>query len=175
LLDDFFPANLGDILSKRHLGIPLSQNELGFISAAKARRELLMNDTSDVESIRKPPLPFPYILAHDIVELLSEKYDWEDFLRSLRGHLNLAHEPLISLYIKRHGLSLPIPLDILHTNAHDCENTQGPHKQIEDELSVQAELAAQEALRSVYCQSQYQSLQEQNGGSYITGPYGAFD
>jgi hypothetical protein len=59
LLDDFFPASLDDLLSRRHLGIPLSQNELEFIRAVKARRELLMNETSDVESIRKSHFPFP--------------------------------------------------------------------------------------------------------------------
>jgi protein TBF1 len=52
LLDDFFPANLDDILSRRHLGTPLSQSEVELINWAKARRELLMNETSDVESIR---------------------------------------------------------------------------------------------------------------------------
>ena len=57
LLDDFFPTNLEDLLYTRHLGIPLSQNELEFISAVKARREVLMNETSDVESIRKSYLP----------------------------------------------------------------------------------------------------------------------
>lgn len=39
-----------------------------------------------------------------------------------------------------------------------------PQKSIEDDISVQAELAAQEALRSVYGQNQYQSQAEANGG-----------
>jgi hypothetical protein len=55
LLDDFFPANLEDLLSRRHLDTPLSQSEVDFINAARARRELLMNETSDVESIRESP------------------------------------------------------------------------------------------------------------------------
>lgn len=62
LLDDFFPANLEDLLSRRHLGMPLSQSELEFVNAAKARRELLMNETSDVESIRKPSFYVPRLL-----------------------------------------------------------------------------------------------------------------
>lgn len=147
LLDDFFPASLDDLLSRRHLGIPLSQNELEFIRAVRARRELLMNETSDVESI----------------QLLSEKYDWEDFLRSLSGHLNSVHEPLITVYLKRHSLALPTPLDPLNSNTRQHENSLPVQKQIEDDISVQAELAAQEALRSVYAQSQYRSPQEHNG------------
>jgi hypothetical protein len=59
LLDDFFPANLDDFLSRRHLGTPLSQSEVDLVASAKARRELLMNETSDVESIRKPSLRLP--------------------------------------------------------------------------------------------------------------------
>lgn len=53
MLDDFFPDNLEDLLSRRHPGIPLSQSEAEFINAAKARRELLMNEPSDLELIRE--------------------------------------------------------------------------------------------------------------------------
>lgn len=58
LLDDFFPSNLDDLLSRRHLGTPLSEGELEFINLTKLRRELLMNETSDVESIRRSSLLF---------------------------------------------------------------------------------------------------------------------
>lgn len=86
-------------------------------------------------------------------------------MRSLSGHLNSVHEPLITVYLKRHGLALPTPLDPLHSNTRQHENSLPAQKQIEDDISVQAELAAQEALRSVYAQSQYRSPQEHNGGS----------
>jgi hypothetical protein len=56
LLDDFFPSNLDEILSNRHFGAMLSQSELEFLDAAKTRRESLMNETSDVESILKSHL-----------------------------------------------------------------------------------------------------------------------
>lgn len=165
LLDDFFPANLDDILSRRHLGTPLSESELEFINATKARRELLMNETSDVESIRKSRLPCTRDCTHIIAELLSEKYDWEDFLRSLRAHLNSVQESLVGVYLKRHNLTLPIPLASLNNNTNGRENERPPQKPIEDDISVQAELAAQEALRSVYGQNQYQGREEGNGGS----------
>jgi protein TBF1 len=96
---------------------------------------------------------------------LSEKYDWEDFLRSLRAHLSSVQEPLINVYLKRHNLALPIPLAPLNNDEHSNESDPLPQKPIEDDISVQAELAAQEALRSVYGQNQYQSRQEDNGGS----------
>lgn len=104
-------------------------------------------------------------MTDSIAELLSEKYDWEDFLRSLRAHLGSVQEPLITVYLKRHSLQLPIPLAPLNNNVQSNESEPRPQKPMEDDISVQAELAAQEALRSVYGQNQYQSRQEDNGGS----------
>lgn len=53
ILEDLFPLNLEDVLAGRHLEIPLAQSELKFVESSKARREYLMNQPSDVDSIRK--------------------------------------------------------------------------------------------------------------------------
>jgi hypothetical protein len=99
---------------------------------------------------------------------MSEKYDWEDFLRSLRAHLDSVQASLITAYLKRHNLTLPIPLSKSNNGTQSNEHESRPQRLIEDDISVQAELAAQEALRSVYGQNQYQSQQVENGGSYTT-------
>lgn len=72
----------------------------------------------------------------------------------------------MSLYLQRHGLTLPIPLAQPNNITYEQqENEQITQKSTEDDISVQAELAAQEALRSVYGQNQYQSQQVESGGS----------
>lgn len=53
ILEDLFSLDLEDVLAGRHLDIPLSQSETKFIEASKARREYLMNQPSDADSIRK--------------------------------------------------------------------------------------------------------------------------
>ncbi len=53
LLEDLFPLNLEDSLTSRHLDTPLSKGELNFIESSKRRREYLMNQPIDVDSIGK--------------------------------------------------------------------------------------------------------------------------
>ena len=57
ILEDLFPAGLDDLLASRHLELPLSQNELDFIEASRNRREYLMNEPSDADSIRTFLIP----------------------------------------------------------------------------------------------------------------------
>jgi hypothetical protein len=53
ILEDLFPLNFEDTLAARHLESPLSQTEIQFLESSKARREFLMNQPSDIDSIRK--------------------------------------------------------------------------------------------------------------------------
>ena len=53
ILEDLFPLNFEDNLIDRHPETPLSQSELIFIELLQARREYLMDQPSDIDSIRK--------------------------------------------------------------------------------------------------------------------------
>jgi hypothetical protein len=59
ILEDLFPAGLEELLSSRHPATPPSASEKDFINEAKARREYLLNEPSDVDSIRKYLNPHP--------------------------------------------------------------------------------------------------------------------
>ncbi|KAI9744855.1 MAG: TTAGGG repeat binding factor [Claussenomyces sp. TS43310] len=92
VLDEIFPHDLDDILRARHPGTELSQSELEFVNDLNTRREFLRNEAGDV----------------DAISVLTEKYSWEDFLKSLSAHLKGAYEPLVAPYLIRHGLTVPV-------------------------------------------------------------------
>jgi hypothetical protein len=53
ILEDFFPVGLDELLLGRHLDTPLAESELEFLEASQARREYLMSETTNLDSIRK--------------------------------------------------------------------------------------------------------------------------
>ena len=103
-------------------------------------------------------------------EALSEKYAWEDFLRSLSDYLSRAYQPLIAPYMKRHALTAPeSPLLFSnqngnHSQYNDCD-LESANVPGEVDIDALAEQAAQEALQA-YDQDQYQQKSQQNGGMY---------
>jgi hypothetical protein len=54
ILYEMFPDNVESFLVMRHPEKPLSQKETYFIYDLKGRRELLLSESCDIESIRKP-------------------------------------------------------------------------------------------------------------------------
>jgi hypothetical protein len=70
---------------------------------------------------------------------------------------------LITTYLKRHDLTAPVSPAQPSDNPYGHDTEQNIQKSTEDDISVQAELAAQEALRSVYGQNQYQTQEENRG------------
>ena len=53
ILDDLFPASIGDILRARHPGQDLTPGEVEFVNEAKTRREFLQTQTLDIDQLRK--------------------------------------------------------------------------------------------------------------------------
>lgn len=45
--------------------------------------------------------------ANNIKEVLSEKFSWDEFLRDLSTHLNVAYGPIVDPYMRRHALTAP--------------------------------------------------------------------
>lgn len=95
-------------------------------------------------------------------------FAWEDFLKSLSGHLKRAYEPLIAPYMRRHALTAPpITSQILTgtTTESGLPNDHIQHAQLDDvDLIEQAtQVATQAALQSVGYGSYIG--QPQNGGT----------
>ena len=161
ILEDLFPVNFEDLLVGRHINTELSESERELVRASQERRESLMSERHDVESIRKSKFSNSRHQLIPLTEVLSEKHSWEDFLRSLSAHLNKAYEPLIAPYMKRHALTAP-PTPARTTNYSSTYNQQnGNHtiNSIEDDISAEAERAAQAALKSIGF-GQYQQPQD---------------
>jgi len=80
ILQDMFPVNMRSFLDVLHPDKDLSQEEIDFVQLVYIRRELLLSESRDAESIQN----------------LSNRFGWEDFLRSLGEYLRKAYEPLIA-------------------------------------------------------------------------------
>ncbi|KAF4633020.1 hypothetical protein G7Y89_g5099 [Cudoniella acicularis] len=146
ILEDLFPLSIDQIVSARHPGQPLAQSELDFIKDCNSRREYLMAEPSDAESILR----------------LSEMFAWEDFLRRLSAHLNQAYEPLLAPYMERHALTAPAsPVREASRNATQMQMKTTAMKSIEHDFAAEAERAAQTALQTLG----YAPSPNQNGGS----------
>ncbi|TVY93339.1 Telomeric DNA-binding factor [Lachnellula willkommii] len=91
ILEDLFPPALDRILASRRPSAQLTESELNFLNTCKTRREYFMNEPSDVESI----------------QVLSEKFSWDEFLQDLGTHLNVAYGPIVDPYMRRHALTAP--------------------------------------------------------------------
>jgi hypothetical protein len=53
ILEDFFPVGLDELLMGRHPGLELAESENEFLRASQDRRDYLMMEANDLESIRK--------------------------------------------------------------------------------------------------------------------------
>ena len=103
-----------------------------------------------------------------VLAALSEKYAWEDFLKSLSAHLKKAYEPLIAPYMRRHALTAP-PVTSQPTAGINPEtgqpNDQGQDAELDDmDLIEQATQAATQAALQSVGYGNYNG-QPQNGGT----------
>ncbi|KAI0853900.1 telomere repeat binding factor-domain-containing protein [Daldinia vernicosa] len=71
-LDDLFVTRLESSLQEHHPSLPLTATEYEFIANAKARRAMLLNESTDMDSI----------------QALSKQFTYEAFLDSLSTFLN---------------------------------------------------------------------------------------
>lgn len=170
ILEDLFPPNIEDILYARRPGEQLSESELDFVNEARARREYLLNEPSDVESIRMSPKrrrrrDKDWDELTGLVAALSEKYAWEDFLISLSAHLRDNYEPLLGPYMERHALTAPTPPPRASSQQDESstilESFEPPLDQngdllqpqngdmTEEDIIEQANRAAEEALQTI--------------------------
>jgi hypothetical protein len=152
LLDELFPSNLESILADRHPDIPISVSEMEFVKDIAARRDFLMIQNDDVDSTRTYLLILYQVTTNGILEILLEKYAWEDFLQNLSAYLGAAYEPLIAPYMKRHSLTAP------SSPARPAKKNNNH----QDDIKAQVEQAAEEALRRLHAQTDYQSQLQKN-------------
>jgi protein TBF1 len=100
-----------------------------------------------------------------VLAALSEKYAWEDFLKSLSSHLKKAYEPLIAPYMRRHALTAP-PVTSQPTAGITPETGQPNDRSRElddmDLIEQATQAATQAALQSVGYGTY--NGQSQNGG-----------
>ncbi|KAE9380288.1 hypothetical protein N431DRAFT_432577 [Stipitochalara longipes BDJ] len=110
-LDDLFPIGFDEFLIARHPNSALAEGEDEFLQALHDRRDYLMNDVNDIDSIQE----------------ISAKFPWEDFLQSLCDHLSKTYRPLITPYMKRHALTAPAsPVRGLLQNATHSTDSLNP-------------------------------------------------
>lgn len=57
VLEDLFPVGLDEFLVGRHPGTGLAQSEIEFLQVTQDRRDYLMMEANDLDSIRKYLLP----------------------------------------------------------------------------------------------------------------------
>jgi len=139
VLEEMFPYDFDEVLRQRHPDIPLSQDEVEFVSSINARREYLMNEPTDVDSI----------------QALSEKFGWEGFLTGVSSYLRKNYEPLLAPYMKRHSLTAPVSprrtpaAEINQTPANDFQNPNDTTSSFDQDISVHAQLAADEVLKAL--------------------------
>ncbi|PBP19986.1 telomeric repeat binding factor 1 [Diplocarpon rosae] len=149
ILEEMFPLDFEDLLRKRHPDIPLSDDELGIIELVNGRREFLMKEHTDVESI----------------QALSEKFGWEGFLTSVSNYLKNNYESLLAPYMKRHSLTAPAsPRQTPHRNAMASQQNITNGNQItcsttnsfDQDISIHVQLAADEVLKALGYSSEAQ-------------------
>jgi protein TBF1 len=99
-----------------------------------------------------------------ILAALSEKYAWEDFLKSLSAHLKKAYQPLIAPYMRRHALTAP-PVTS-HSMAATHPATGQPSDPIQD-----AELGNMDLIEQATQAATQAALQSVGYGSYNGQPH----
>ncbi|KAI9055981.1 hypothetical protein LZ554_000915 [Drepanopeziza brunnea f. sp. 'monogermtubi'] len=154
ILEDMFPLDFEDVLRNRHPDTPLSRDELEFIDLVNHRREFLIKEHTDVESI----------------QVLSEKFGWEGFLTDVSSYLKKNYEPLLAPYMKRHALTTPVsprptpdPNDLeKHCSpAYKYQGINGAASSLDQDISVHAQQAADEVLRALGYTSESQAVETQ--------------
>ncbi|SZF05433.1 unnamed protein product [Blumeria hordei] len=125
ILEDFFPNDLDELLRNRQTNRSLSESEENFLQSYVTRRELLANAPVDLDSIQS----------------LSETFSWEDFLKQIA--IYLEKESPLGPFMERHSLLVPKAAPKEDNNLHQSLT------HIEDDIVVQAELAAKQTLESL--------------------------
>ncbi|KAK0121033.1 TTAGGG repeat binding factor [Cadophora gregata f. sp. sojae] len=139
VLEEMFPYDFDEVLRQRHPDIPLSQDELEFVNSINSRREYLMNEPTDVDSI----------------QALSEKFGWEGFLTGVSSYLRKNYEPLLAPYMKRHSLTAPASprrtpaAENQQTSMNTFQSANGASSTFDQDISVHAQLAADEVLKAL--------------------------
>lgn len=147
---EMFPDDIEILLNMRHPEKGLSQTEKNFIEDLKRRREYLINESRDVESIQR----------------LSNQYGWEDFLRSLSEYLRKAYAPLIAPYMKRHPSADPgSAAQSVDSKTMNSNNDNRTHTINNDDFALEAEREIQKALQSFANQHNAGNSDQQNGDS----------
>merc|ERR1712000_42466 len=86
---------------------------------------------------------------------LSEKFGWEGFLTGVSSYLRKNYEPLLAPYMKRHSLTAPVSprrtpaAEINQTPANDFQNPNDTTSSFDQDISVHAQLAADEVLKAL--------------------------
>lgn len=87
ILEDLFPANMGEILlSRRGGGKQLTPSEQDFVSRLACRRTHLMQIPDDVN--------------------LTDKYAWQEFLKDVSGYVSKNHETIVALTVSALKLAM---------------------------------------------------------------------
>jgi len=92
ILEDLFPANMGEVLlSRRGGGKQLTPSEQDFVNRLAHRRNHLLQISGDVN--------------------LSDKYAWQEFLKDVSGYVSKNHETIVALpvgHLKLHFTAVGI-------------------------------------------------------------------
>jgi len=109
-------------------------------------------------------------LTDTIIEGLSEKYTWENFLQNLSVHLRTAYEPLIGPFMKRHALNSSSYAGQNGQIYQSGFNPNALHNSIERDdpfIAAAVEKATQDALRSLgYGPTQFPNQRQHRGESH---------
>lgn len=169
ILDEMFPYDFDCVLRKRHPDTPLSGAEYEFIESVNARRKFLLEEPSDVNSIRESTFLLFNRLLTQVTEALSERFGWETFLTGVSTYLRNNYEPLLAPFMKRHALTAPTtprrsPDQHSAASNQVAENTyQNGSNGMElsdQDISIHAQRAADEVMKQLGLTTQTQ----QNGG-----------
>ena len=110
--------------------------------------------------------------ADNSIEALSEKFGWEGFLTGVSSYLRKNYEPLLAPYMKRHSLTAPVSprrtpaAEINQTPANDFQNPNDTTSSFDQDISVHAQLAADEVLKALG----YNIQPQQNSGTFSAFP-----
>ncbi|KAL5328274.1 hypothetical protein ACEPPN_001772 [Leptodophora sp. 'Broadleaf-Isolate-01'] len=152
VLEEMFPYDFEEVLRQRHPDVPLSQDEREFVNSINARREYLMNEPTDV----------------DAIQALSERFGWEGFLTGVSSYLRKNYEPLLAPYMKRHALTAPASprrtptAENRQALVNSFQSTNGATSSFDQDISMHAQLAADEVLKALGYNIQPQQNAEAN-------------
>ncbi|KAI9645134.1 TTAGGG repeat binding factor [Ciborinia camelliae] len=162
LIQEIFPADFSQLLTKRH-SYPLTQDEKQLLLDLDIRRVYLFNQGNDPVKIKE----------------LGDLFNWDSFLRSTHIHMD-AYRPLIEPYMMKYSLTVPtstgysqgsnggslhdIALTYIDPNAEADHSTQ---KAPEEASMYQQPSTAQNGYRQAQYQTSYQQS-NQSPNTYST-------